>query len=269
MKHAIFLPPTGELADPSVFRELAPAAEAAGWDGLFLWDHVLRSPDEPGAVADPWICFAVAAMSTNRIRLGPMVTPVTRRRPLKLAREAIGIDQLSGGRLTLGLGLGVDRHGELSRLGDVVDAKIRGQRLDEGIELLKRFWTGDPVTFEGEHFVADGVTILPTPVQQPHPPMWFAARGDARKPVRRAAKHQGLFPVDVDVDQLGAMMDLIAEERGTLDGFDVAVRANSADEYRAFADTGATWMLTPLDPGITRAEAMEVAAMAPTVFFGV
>ncbi len=268
MKHAVFLPPTGELSDPSVFADIAATAEASGWDGLFLWDHVLRPSSEPGAIADPWICLTVAAVATERIRLGTMVTPVTRRRPIKLARETIGVDQVSNGRLILGLGLGVDTSGELSRFGEVVDARERGQRLDEGAELLSQLWSGERVHFQGDHFVADDVLVLPRPVQQPRVPLWFAARGGNTKPVRRAARYDGLFPVDVTADQLATMVDLVRAERGTLDGFDVAARPDGADQYEAFAEVGATWSLTGHLPGVTMADALATAAGSPAEYFG-
>ena len=108
MKHALFLPPFGALADPGRLVQHAVAAEGAGWDAIFLWDHVLRRPEEPQEIADPWVAMAAIAAATTRIRIGPMVTPITRRRPIKLARETTTLDHLSSGRLTLGLGLGVD-----------------------------------------------------------------------------------------------------------------------------------------------------------------
>ena len=267
MQHALLLPPNGELSDPRVFGPLAAAAEAAGWDGLFLWDHVLRSPDQVGAIGDPWICLAAAAVTTKRIRIGTMVTPITRRRPIKLAREAVSLDQLSSGRLTLGLGLGVDSYGELSKLGEIVDARTRGQRLDEGVELLCRFWTGEQVDHRGEHFVADGVTVLPRPVQQPRVPLWFAARGEARKPVRRAARYDGIFPVDVTEETLRAMLDLIASERGSLDGFDVAGRPSADLSYETLTEIGVTWMFTGVQPGATRAEVESIATSDPVSAF--
>ncbi len=92
------LAPFGELADPRVVADLAADAERGGFDGVFLWDHMYRAePFRP--VADPWIALAAA---TERIRLGPMVTPVARRRPQKLARETTTLDHLSGGRLVFG-----------------------------------------------------------------------------------------------------------------------------------------------------------------------
>lgn len=267
MQHALFLPPYGELADPRSYAALADAAESAGWDGLFLWDHVLRSPDEVADIADPWICLAAAATTTNRIRLGTMVTPITRRRPIKLAREAISLDQLSSGRLTLGLGLGVDSYGELSKLGEVVDARERGQRLDEGVELLCRFWSGEPVVFTGDHFVADDVTVQPRPVQRPRIPLWFAARGGSRKPVRRAARYDGLFPVDVTGDDLREMIDLVAAERGDIDGFDIAGRPDASLGYDELTEIGVTWMFTALSPGTTVAQVEVIAASEPTAAF--
>jgi alkanesulfonate monooxygenase SsuD/methylene tetrahydromethanopterin reductase-like flavin-dependent oxidoreductase (luciferase family) len=249
VKHALLLPPVGDLADPSALIEVAVAAESAGWDGVFLWDHVMRPPREPQPIADPWIAMAAIAVVTTRVRIGPMVTPITRRRPIKLARETITLDHLSDGRLTLGLGLGVDTSRELSAFGEVVDPLVRGQRLDEGVELLLALWSGERVDHHGEHFMADGVTLAPRPVQQPRIPLWFAARGDARKPVRRAARFDGLVPIEVDARQLAEMLDVVRGQRGSLDGFDVAVRPDGRSQYEAFVELGATWVTTETRPG--------------------
>jgi alkanesulfonate monooxygenase SsuD/methylene tetrahydromethanopterin reductase-like flavin-dependent oxidoreductase (luciferase family) len=249
MKHALFLPPFGALADPVHLVEHAVAAEEAGWDAVFLWDHVLRRPDEPQEIADPWVAMAAIAAATSRIRIGPMVTPITRRRPIKLARETTTLDHLSRGRLTLGLGLGVDTTRELSGFGEIVDARVRGQRLDEGVELLCAFWTGEEVNFHGEHFVADGVVALPRPFQEPRVPVWFAARGEARKPVARAARFDGLFPIEVDATQLSEMLDVVRAERGSLDGFDVIVHPSEKIPYATLADHGVTWAITGPAPG--------------------
>ncbi len=249
MKHALLVPPVAELSAPSAMAELALAAERAGWDGVFVWDHVLRPADEPQEIADPWIAMAAMAIATTRVRIGPMVTPITRRRPIKLARETITLDHLSEGRLTMGLGLGVDTSRELSGFGEVTDARVRGSRLDEGADLLVALWSGEQVDFHGEHFVAEGVTVLPRPVQRPRIPMWFAARGDARRPVRRAARFDGLVPIEIDARGLAEMMTVVTEERGTLDGFDIAVRPRGSDEYAAFRELGATWSFIETIPG--------------------
>jgi alkanesulfonate monooxygenase SsuD/methylene tetrahydromethanopterin reductase-like flavin-dependent oxidoreductase (luciferase family) len=227
---------------------------------------VLRRAGEPQEAADPWVAMAAIAVATERIRIGPMVTPITRRRPVKLAREAITLDHLSSGRLTLGLGLGVDTTRELSAFGEVVDARTRGERLDEGVELLCAFWTGEEVDFHGKHFLADHVTVLPRPVQRPRIPLWFAARGGARKPVRRAARYDGLYPIEVDDAILADMLDVVRDERGSLDGFDVIARPQDPAQYARFAEYGVTWAITgplPGDHGV-----LELASTPPADVFG-
>ena len=265
MKHALLLPPVGELSQASALAEAASAAERAGWDAVFVWDHVLRPAHEPQEIADPWIAMAAMALATSRVRIGPMVTPITRRRPIKLARETITLDHLCGGRLTLGLGLGVDTSRELSGFGEVVDARRRGDRLDEGADLLAALWSGERVNFHGEHFLADGVTVLPRPLQVPRIPMWFAARGDARRPVRRAARFDGLVPIEVDALQLAEMLALVVEARGTLDGFDIAVRPRGRRVYEAFRELGATWAFAETTAG--DADVMRFVSCAPTDVF--
>ncbi|MFT7476657.1 MAG: alkanesulfonate monooxygenase SsuD [Verrucomicrobiales bacterium] len=265
MKHALFLPPFGELADPARLVEHAVAAENAGWDAVFLWDHVLRREGEPQEIADPWVAMAAVAVATTRIRIGPMVTPITRRRPIKLAREATSLDHLSKGRLTMGLGLGVDTSRELSGFGEITDPKIRGQRLDEGVELLCALWSGERVDFHGEHFLADGVTALPKPYQEPRIPLWFAARGEAKKPVRRAARFEGLFPIEVDESELVAMLDVVRAERGDLDGFDVMVAPHEGLRYDNLAEHGVTWAVAGPAPGTT--DIFSVASISPARFF--
>src|ERR1700744_4169913 len=118
IKRGIFVAPFDELVEPRLLAELAQLAEARGWDGFFVWDHVrYRAPVR--AVADPWVTLAAIACATNALRLGPMVPPLARRRVHKLARETVTLDHLSAGRLTLGVGLGSDRNREIGRFGEV------------------------------------------------------------------------------------------------------------------------------------------------------
>jgi alkanesulfonate monooxygenase SsuD/methylene tetrahydromethanopterin reductase-like flavin-dependent oxidoreductase (luciferase family) len=263
MQHALYLPPFGELADPKAMIELCVAAEEHGWDGVFLWDHILRPSDQPAEIADVWVLLAGIAVETERIRIGPMVTPMVRRRPQKLAREALTLDHLSDGRVVLGLGLGVDTGGELSRFGEVVDAKERGDVLDEGAALLVELLSGEEVVHRGRFFTADGVRYLPKPVQTPSIPIWMAARGDARRPVRRAARYDGLFPIDVDADGLARMLDIVVTERGSLDGFDVAVLAAPGADLEAMATLGATWAMWSFLPGEPIADILPVILAGP------
>jgi alkanesulfonate monooxygenase SsuD/methylene tetrahydromethanopterin reductase-like flavin-dependent oxidoreductase (luciferase family) len=133
VKRGIFVAPFDELVEPRLMVELATRAQGCGWDGLFLWDHVAyRAP--VSAVADPWVVLAAVATATDTLRIGTMVTPIARRRVHKLARETVTLDRLSGGRLTLGVGLGSDRTGELERFGEVEDARARARLLDDGLD---------------------------------------------------------------------------------------------------------------------------------------
>ena len=242
LQRGIFLPPFDELVDPRTLAELARSAESHGWNGFFLWDHIAyRAPVR--AVADPWVALAAVACATEQLRLGPMVTPRARRRVPKLARETVTLDHLSQGRLTLGVGLGSDRNDELEPFGEVVDPRERARLLDHGLERLTAFWGGE---FE------------PRPLQQPRIPVWVAARWPNRRPVRRAARWDGLFPTDLPGPD--ALAELASEVRGLRAGsdepFDLVVEippGASADPWEA---AGATWVLT--DFGSSRPGLAEV-----------
>ncbi len=197
LRSALWVPPFGDLADPAVVPRLAAEAEEAGWHGVFLWDHLCwRAPVRP--VADPWITLAAAATATELLRLGPMVTPLARRQQAKVARETVTLDWLSGGRLTLGVGLGSDRFGgELSATGEQLDDRRRGQMLDEALEILTAAWSGHSVHHHGEHYTVNGVQFLPQPVRQ-RVPVWVAGFPGKIRPLRRAARYDGFFPVNLE-----------------------------------------------------------------------
>ena len=153
MQFGVFLPPFAEFAEPKRVVALSQQLEDSGWDGLFLWDHVLTTPGM--AVADPWVTMAAVATVTQRIRLGALVTPLPRRRPWVLSRQLATLDQLSDGRLIGGIGLGGDGWSEFSAFGEPVDPVVRGRMLDEALELVQRFLTGETVNFHGNHYVVD------------------------------------------------------------------------------------------------------------------
>jgi alkanesulfonate monooxygenase SsuD/methylene tetrahydromethanopterin reductase-like flavin-dependent oxidoreductase (luciferase family) len=269
MRHALFLPLFGELADPRVAAGLAADAEAAGWDGLFVWDHITyRAPVTD--VADPWVVLAAMACATERVLLGPLVTPLPRRRPTKLARETVGVDRLSGGRLVFGAGLGGDNNGEFAELGDEGDPRARARLLDEGLDLLLALWSGEPVAHRGAAYTVDGPAFRPTPVQRPRIPVWLAARYPNRAPVRRAARYDGLFPIDLDrPDQLREMLALVAEHRpaDATGPFDVPVGAPAGagpDDIAAWEEAGATWWLAGFDQfTVSAAQVRSVIADGP------
>ncbi|HEV7958536.1 MAG TPA: LLM class flavin-dependent oxidoreductase, partial [Acidimicrobiales bacterium] len=153
MRHALFLPAFDGLADPARVVELAVAAESSGWDGFFLWDHLLYGP-RVRDILDPYTCLAAVAAATSTIELGPMVTPLVRRRPAVLARQAVTLDLLSHGRLVLGLGIGDDFAGELSSFRDAVEAPTRGRMLSEGLDVLSQLLSGNAVNHDGEFYRA-------------------------------------------------------------------------------------------------------------------
>lgn len=251
LRSALWLPLFDELADPRVVARLAADAEAAGWDGFFVWDQLTwRAPVRQ--VADPWIVLAAIATATEQLRLGPMVSVLPRRRPAKVARETATLDRLSGGRLTLGVGLGSDRFaGELSRTGEEVDDRVRGRMLDESLQVLAAAWSGEPVDHHGEHYTVDDITFLPRPVQRPGVPVWAAGFPGNAKPVRRAAGLDGFFPANLEhPDQLAEVVSTLTElRRGNMAGYDVAVGLAPGTDPEPYARAGATWCLLEIDPG--------------------
>src|SRR3984885_15936911 len=136
MRFAVDVPNFGDFADPRLFADLARRAEEAGWDGLFVWDHVTHSKQARRQIADPWVLLTAAALATQRIRLGPMITPVPRRRGSKLAREGTTLDRPPGGRVVLGVGLGAPVPDEFGTFGETTDLRQLAARLDEGLAAL-------------------------------------------------------------------------------------------------------------------------------------
>jgi alkanesulfonate monooxygenase SsuD/methylene tetrahydromethanopterin reductase-like flavin-dependent oxidoreductase (luciferase family) len=229
-RRAIFVAPFDELSDPRVLARLAARAEDRGWDGFFVWDHVKYS-SPTRALADPWVVLTAIACATERLVVGPMVTPVSRRRPHKLARETVTLDRLSGGRLVLGVGLGSDHHGEFTEFGEISEPRERARLLDDGLARLAAYWSGE---FE------------PAPLQQPRIPVWVASRWPKRKPLERAARWDGMFPIEMPGP--GALAELVAEVRSLRDAdagpFDVVVTNPAGADPTPWVEAGATWCLT-------------------------
>lgn len=248
VKRAIDVAPFGELADPRVLAELATAAEERGWAGFFVWDHIAyRAPVR--AVADPWVSLAAVAGATTAVRIGPMVTPLSRRRVHKLARETVTLDILSSGRLTLGVGLGSARNGELEPFGKITDPRERARRLDQGLADLARYWSGE---FE------------PTPVQRPRIPIWVAGEWPNRRPLRRALRWDGYFPIGMPGP--AALAELTAEIRPARpadDPFDVIVEIAPGEETGPWERAGATWAVTDFGVQPTRAAVLAVINDGP------
>jgi alkanesulfonate monooxygenase SsuD/methylene tetrahydromethanopterin reductase-like flavin-dependent oxidoreductase (luciferase family) len=253
VRSGLFLPLFDPLADPAVVARIAREAEDAGWDGFFLWDHIRwREPVE--AVGDTQITLAAIAVATERIRFGPLVTPLARRRPAKVARETAALDVLSGGRLTLGVGLGGDEFAsEYSTTGEELDDRRRARMLDEALEILEAAWSGEPVRHRGEHYTVDAMRFLPRPIQRPRVPVWVAGFAGRAKPMRRAARYDGFFPIRLEsADQLAeivAGVGALREEAGRNpdEPYEVIAELEPGDDPAPYREAGATWLLVAPD----------------------
>lgn len=243
VRYGISVANIGTYADPRVTAELAASAEAAGWEAVFVWDHLGFVWGPPAA--DPWVTLAAVASVTSTLRIGTAVTPVARRRPQVLAQQVATLDVLSGGRVVFGAGLG-GSESEFGRFGEPVDAHVRAERLDEGLELLRRFWSGGEVRHRGRHYVVDGVTLAPLPVQE-RVPIWIG--GNRLASLRRAARWDGWLAdsadptgMTVSPDELRTSLDEIRGARTSDEPFDVGVLGRSDRSAPArYADAGATW----------------------------
>jgi alkanesulfonate monooxygenase SsuD/methylene tetrahydromethanopterin reductase-like flavin-dependent oxidoreductase (luciferase family) len=255
---AVGLPNLGDYGDPRLLVELAKRAEDAGWDGMFVWDHLAyEKPEWPAA--DPYVTVAAIAASTERIRLGVMVSILARRRPWKFARETASLDLLSEGRLVVGVGLGSEPELEFAAFGEDPDPRVRADRIDEGLDILLGLWGGEPFVYSGRHYSVKESVFLPRPLQRPRVPIWIAGGWPARRPFRRAARFDGVFPTFEGVghterptpDQLAAVVDYTRSHRDQEDpAFDVIVEAQSEgpepDLVAEYSEVGLTWWIEKL-----------------------
>jgi alkanesulfonate monooxygenase SsuD/methylene tetrahydromethanopterin reductase-like flavin-dependent oxidoreductase (luciferase family) len=269
VRRGLYGAPFGELADVAALADVATRAEATGWEGVFLWDHVMTY--DPIAVADPWIALTAIALATERVRLGAMVTPLARRRPWDVARQVAMLDRLSGGRMVFGAGLGGDGRRELSAFGEERDARARAALLDEALELVVELWSGEPVTREGAAFTLDRGQVRPTPLQRPHPPVWVGCVWPHRRPLARAARYDGVFPVShtesLRADELRAILATVAEHRPEGAGaFDLVVVNHERPDAARLAElgaAGATWWLQGFGERPRLADVQAAAAAGP------
>lgn len=230
---------------------MARAAEAAGWDGVFTWDGI--HVGDTMEVHDPWVLMSAFAMATERVRIGAMIQPLARRRPWKVAREAVTLDHVSNGRFTLCVGLGAVDDAGWGRVGEPTDRQTRAAKLDETLEILTGLWSGEPFGFRGEHYRFEPMAFRPPPVQQPRIPIWVVGAWPAERSMARAAQYEGLLPNVVGggrytPELVGEMRDWIAARRGSVDGYDIVlegpVEPGEADEeLRRFGEMGATWWI--------------------------
>jgi alkanesulfonate monooxygenase SsuD/methylene tetrahydromethanopterin reductase-like flavin-dependent oxidoreductase (luciferase family) len=260
MRYGIHIPNFGPFGDARVMAHLAAQAEAAGWDGVFVWDHVIRHEGDFNLV-DPWVALTAIAVATSTVTLGPLVTPLPRRRPWNVAKVAANLDHLSGGRIVLGVGVGSPRGEEFGAFGEEADTRRRGDMLDEGLELLHEAWSGEPVHHAGEHYQVESRRFLPRPLQEHGIPVWAGTESVAGRAVRRAARLDGVFPIGIQPDDLPRLLASLADAGRHLPGlsrpdddagsppepvrpFDIVI--TGTDDAVRWEDTAATWWLRML-----------------------
>jgi alkanesulfonate monooxygenase SsuD/methylene tetrahydromethanopterin reductase-like flavin-dependent oxidoreductase (luciferase family) len=266
MQYGLSLPNGGIWSDGLRLAELAHIAEDSGWDGVFLEDYIVWQSDQTVPTHDPWIALAAITLRTNHIRIGTQVTPLARRRPWKLARETVSLDHLSNGRLILGVGLGdtgesVGADVSFTHFGEMMDARERARMLDEALAILAGLWSGEPFGYQGKYYQVKETTFSPRPVQTPRIPVWIGGGFPLSGPMQRAAqwdgaclyRHQTHF---MSADDIRTLRAFILEQRGTLDGYDIAVGGSprrsdweaERDLIHSLADAGATWWTEYIPP---------------------
>lgn len=252
MKYGFVLP----MGDARTATDLASLAESAGWDGFFVW--------EPVWGVDAWVSLAAAAMTTRRIRLGTMLTPLSRMRPWKLASESATLDNLSNGRVIISVGLGALDSG-FEAFGEAIERKTRAELLDEGLDILTGLWKGQPFSYRGKHYQIKETNFFPPPppVQQPRIPIWVVGAWPSTKSMQRALKYDGLLPTVIDpqkgarqatLQEISRIKAFIDANRSEGTPFDITIEGETPGEDPARAAgivqpwslAGATWWIESL-----------------------
>jgi alkanesulfonate monooxygenase SsuD/methylene tetrahydromethanopterin reductase-like flavin-dependent oxidoreductase (luciferase family) len=234
--------------------EMAREAEAHGWDGVFTWDGISVGDMD---TFDPWTLLGAMARETERVTLGAMVFALPRRRPWKVAREAITVDHLSKGRLVMPVAFGATTDAGISKVStDTADRKVRAQRLDETLAFLEQAWTGEPFSFDGEQYQTGEMVFRPTPVQQPRIPIWNVGAWPREKSMQRAVRWDGVIPMnaedafaEVGPEMVREIAAWVREHREVDSPFEIVLEgvtdddAASRERVAALADAGATWFI--------------------------
>jgi len=229
--------------------EMAVAAEEAAWDGFFAWDGISVGPMD---TFDPWTILGAAAVRTSRITLGAMVFSLPRRKPWEVARQALTVDHLSGGRLVMPVGLGAPDDGAYSRVsGEHVDVRERAALLDDSLAILDLAWTGEPFSYEGTFHQVTDLVFQPRPVRG-RIPVWVVGSWPAPRSMRRAASYDGVLPIRrgdpfraLTPDELREVNASVARQRGPDRPFELVVEGVLPDDphqkLAGLEAAGVTW----------------------------
>jgi alkanesulfonate monooxygenase SsuD/methylene tetrahydromethanopterin reductase-like flavin-dependent oxidoreductase (luciferase family) len=263
MRFGLSIPP---FTDPAVVVDLAVQADRAGWDGVFLWDHLHFRREDRLDVHDPWVLLGAIAQATTHVRLGTMVTPLARRRPQVVAKQVVTLDHLSGGRAVLGVGLGEPPGDEFEAFGDPGDARVRARRLDESLAAIDLLWRAEAVRYHGELVHLDA-ELHPGPVQRPRPPIWVAGVWPHRRPLARAAQWDGVVPLDPNdlcpPARVAEVVAVVGQHRDDLTGFDVVAMWAPGAAVAEYEEAGATWLIDSVWPAGDWVSDLRAVASAP------
>ncbi|OLS19693.1 MAG: 5,10-methylenetetrahydromethanopterin reductase [Candidatus Heimdallarchaeota archaeon LC_2] len=258
LKYALFIPLFSEFADPQLLLEIATKAENAGWDGIFLPDHLMHD-NKYGSWLDIIVSLSSIAVNTSRIKIGTWVLPLPRRQPWQLAKQLATIDQLSNGRLILGAGLGSPAS-DYTSIGMDYDTKILAEKLDEGLTILDLCWKGMPFSYDGKHYKLEHVELHPKPYQKPRIPILIAGRWPAKKPILRGSKWDGImpitnrFPEQFKENELRDLVTYYLSLRENNNNGDIVIgwnqpgTTNKAEFHDLCKDIGVTWLMHNLHP---------------------
>lgn len=254
LRFGIVTPNVERFGNPRDAAEVGRLAEESGWDGYFIWDVLSIIWESSRPTYDPWVALSSVAMATERIRIGTGVAVLPRYKPQLLAMTLASLDALSEGRLILGVGIGFLAD-EFEVFGEAGEARVRAEKLDEGLEVITRLWSGDEVNHQGSHFEVHDVVLDPLPVQQPRIPIWVG--GDSAPALRRAARWDGwIGPTEPWKDtwtpeDLVSFREKIEKERDSSQPPEIAWAGSSTPEdgdmVEAYRKAGATWWVELID----------------------
>jgi alkanesulfonate monooxygenase SsuD/methylene tetrahydromethanopterin reductase-like flavin-dependent oxidoreductase (luciferase family) len=248
VRFGLNFPNFGLYAEPGLLVDLAVAAEEAGWDGFFVWDHIVVDDGMP--VADPWVLLGAIGQATSRVHIGPMVAALPRHRPWEVARRAVTLDRLTEGRMILGVGIGYWPEVEFGTFGDPTDARERADMLDEALTIIQAVWSAEPFDFDGDHYTIAENRFAPGPLGKI--PIWVAGMLPNLRPLRRAARFDGVVPMRSDEHRLdpsdvAMIASYVKTHRQGDEPYDVVIGGPPTADVEAFEQAGATWILSGPD----------------------
>ena len=252
------MPNFGTASHPETLAKLALESEKSGWDGFFLWNHLVEW-DKRVPIYDSFTSLVAIALNTTRIRVGTTVTALPRFKPWEVARQTISLDHLSQGRLTLGVGLGTEESCDYERFGENADNKTLAEKLDESLDIITGLWTGRPFSYQGKHYRLQKTSFIPTPVQKPRIPIWVGGFWPRKAPIKRAAKWDGVIPLKLpekllEPEDLREITSYLRKRNITKAKFDFVNigwttgtnRDRDREKAAPFIEAGMTWWLESL-----------------------